>query len=76
MDNSNDLRDIPPVNINAYFIPDPKTLTDTISKNKTRISTLTACNHYLISDYTGTSLATDDLIDYGIIIKDDKNQVI
>lgn len=73
----NDLRDIPPVNINADVIPDSKSLTGTSSKNRKRISTLTAaCNRYLISDYPGASSATDALINYALSQKDDKNQGI
>lgn len=56
--NKDDSRDIPPVNTDADFVPNPKSLTDTSSQNRRRLLTMAAaCDQYLISDYTGAAIA-------------------
>lgn len=76
-DNLNDTKDIPPDNIDADVVPDLNALTNTNSQNSTKLPELTAAyDQYLNSDYVAFGDDTAALTCYGIITKEDTNQVI
>lgn len=62
--NSDDSRDIHPVNPDVDFVPDPKARPDTSLRNRKRLPTLAdVCDAYLISDYAGATIDTAALTD-------------